>query len=272
MITAFTLKKTKHKFVPPRRTIQICLYALLMFIEIPALGQAQQAVDFGQVTRPVVQIGDAGQIAFLLDALIILTEEETTLLEIIDITSNGFGPDDVVVVHPTMETHKLPPVLPADVQNIMSGWQLEANTQFDGANEPAASFNPEIDATLQTQQEKAERAIMYDLLRSLERNYRDQPVSLLLERNPDAFTFQMWDYNERALSYSPPPPAQPDTVSAFDMFYVIRSDSVIIADTTLFDVFFVSKKVEETVWMPDVPDDISLKVPHEGIRVRNAGQ
>lgn len=272
MIIAFTLKKKNHKFVPLRRTIQVLLYALLVFTELPALGQAQNAVDFGQVTRPVVQIGDPEQVSFLLDALIILTEEETTLLEIIDITSNGFGPDDVVVVHPTMETHKLPPVLPADVQNIMSGWQLEANTQFDGANEPAAQFNPESDASLITQQEKAERAIMYDLLRSLERNYRDQPISILLERNPDAFTFQMWDYNERSLNYVPPPPAQPDTVSAYDMFYVVRSDSLIIADTTLFDVFFVSKKIEETVWMPDVPNDISLKVPADGIRPRSSGQ
>ena len=79
-------------------------------------------VDFSQVTRPVVQITDQDLITFMLDALIILTENKTDLLEVIDITSNGFGPDDVVVVHPSMETHKLPPVLPGDVQSIMNGW------------------------------------------------------------------------------------------------------------------------------------------------------
>ena len=227
---------------------------------------AQPTLDFSQVTRPVVQINEPELIDFMLDALIILTDQETTQLEVIDITSNGFGPDDVVVVHPTMETHKLPPVLPADVQDIMSGWQLEANTRYDGANEPAELFNPEIDPELIASEKKAERAVMYDLLRSLERNYLSKPVSILFERNDEAFTFQMWDYDEQGLRYTPPPPAQPDTVNAFDMFYVVRNDSLIIADTTLFDVFFVSKKIEETIWMPEVPDDVGLKLPGEGVR------
>ncbi|MEZ4698932.1 MAG: hypothetical protein R2834_01270 [Rhodothermales bacterium] len=89
----------------------------------PAMAQAK--LDFSQVTRPVVEVNDPELVNFLLDALIILTEGETTALEVIDITRNGFGPDDVVVVHPSMETHKLPPVLPADVQSLMNGWQLE---------------------------------------------------------------------------------------------------------------------------------------------------
>ncbi len=228
--------------------------------------QPRSEVDFSQVTRPVVQLKDPTVINFMLDALIILTEDETTLLEVIDITSNGFGPDDVVVVHPSMETHKLPPVLPADVQDLMNSWQLEANTQYDGANEPAANYNPENDQDLISSGEKAERAILYELLLSLERNYLSEPVSILFERDKRGFTFQMWDFENRALRYTPPPPAQPDTVNAYDMLYVVRNDSLIISDTTLFDVFFVSKKVEETIWMPEIPEDPGLKVPANAIR------
>lgn len=228
--------------------------------------QAQSSVDFSQVTRPVVQINEQQLITFMLDALIILTEEETEMLEVIDITSNGFGPDDVVVVHPSMEAHKLPPVLPSDVQDMMNGWQLEANTQFDGANAPAETYNPVLDPAAATEGPRAEQAILYDLLRSLERNYLGQPISILFERDKEAFSFQMWDFNEQSLKYAPPPPAQPDTVNAYDMLYVVRNDSLIISDTTMFDVFFVSKKVEETIWMPDVPEDPGLKIPADAAR------
>lgn len=229
------------------------LAGTLLTAASPAMGQAR--LDFSQVTRPVVEVQDPQLVAFLLDALIILTEGETTSLEVIDITRNGFGPDDVVVVHPSMETHKLPPVLPADVQDLMNGWQLEANTQYDGANDRASVYDPERDPELRTSQQKAERAVLYDLLRSLERNYRDAPLSILFERNEEAFTFQMWDYNEDALAYTPPPPAQPDTVNAYDMLFVLRHDSLIIADTVLYDLFYLQKTVEEIIWMPDIPEN-----------------
>lgn len=241
---------------------------LLCIAVTPA--RAQATVDFSQVSRPVVQIQEPDLIAFMLDALIILTEDETQMLEVIDITNNGFGPDDVVVVHPGMETHKLPPVLPADVQDLMNNWQLEANTQYDGANTAASFYNPETaDASLE---KKAEQSILYDLLQSLERNYLDKPISILFERDDEAFSFQMWDYDEQALRYTPPPPAQPDTVNAYDMLYVVRNDSLIIADTTMFDVFFVSKKVEETIWMPEIPDDPGLKVPADAVRREEGGE
>jgi hypothetical protein len=236
-------------FLPVRR---ILLGLAVLLVAGPVAGQS---LDFSQVTRPVVEVRDARTIAFLLDALIILTEEETTALEVIDITKNGFGPDDVVVVHPSMETHKLPPVLPADVQDLMNGWQLEANTQYDGANDRAAAYDPARDPELQTSRQKAERAILYDLLRSLERNYRGTPVSLLFERNNEAFTLQMWDYEEGGLIYTPPPPAVPDTVDAYDMLFVLRQDSLIIADTVMFDILYLEQKVEEIIWMPDIPEN-----------------
>ena len=255
-------------------TLYRFLTSVLLFsflLATSSRAQNQGRLDFSQVTRPVVQIEEPDLITFLLDALIILTEEETLMLEVIDITSNGFGPDDVVVVHPSMVAHKLPPVLPADVQDLMNGWQLEANTQYDGANAPAEQYNPEI-TRAGDGEGQAEQAILYDLLRSLERNYNGKPISILFERDDEAFSFQMWDFEERSLSYTPPPPAVPDTVNAYDMLYLVRSDSLIISDTTLFDVFFVSKKVEEVIWMPDIPDDPGLKVPSEAVRRSSFGQ
>ncbi len=247
-------------------------FVLLGCLALPAKAQPDSRVDFSQVTRPVVQINEPQLITFMLDALIILTEEDTEMLEIIDITSNGFGPDDVVVVHPTMETHKLPPVLPADVQDLMNSWQLEANTQYDGANATAEVYNPEMDPQANTSEKKAEQAILYDLLRTLERNYLEQPISILFERDDEAFSFQMWDFEQQSLRYTPPPPAQPDTVNAYDMLYVVRNDSLIISDTTMFDVFFVSKKIEETIWMPEIPEDPGLKVPADAVRREGPGQ
>lgn len=244
-----------HSMFPLRSFAKRSAGLVLAILLLPGLARAQARLDFSQVTRPVVEVNDPELVTYLLDALILLTEGETTSLEVIDITRNGFGPDDVVVVHPSMETHKLPPVLPLDVQEIMNGWQLEANTQYDGANNDAEAYHPERDPELTTSRQKAERAVLYDLLRVLERNYRDRPISLLFERNDEAFTFEMWDYKEDALVYTPPPPAQPDTVAAYDMLFVLRQDSLIIADTVLYDLFYLQQRVEEIIWMPDIPEN-----------------
>lgn len=228
-----------------------------------AYGQAKQA-DFTQVTRPVAELSDQAAINELLTELIItpqIPQDSISRVEVVDVTGNGYGPDDLVVVYPSGETFNIDPSLVTGrVQEIMRSWSLESEFQYDGANAPADSFRPDTtqtdtaDAdTAETQfpqpqdEDPAEYGIMADILETVQRNYQGEAVSLLLEKDANGFTFEMWDYDRQAMQYQAAPGGPPDTVQTRDLVYVVRSDSVI------YDVVYINRTVEETEYIPQGP-------------------
>lgn len=228
-----------------------------------AYGQAQQA-DFTQVTRPVAELSDQAAINELLTELIItpqIPQDSVSRVEVVDVTGNGYGPDDLVVVYPSGETFNIDPSLVTGrVQEIMRSWSLESEFQYDGANAPADSFRPDTvqadtaDAdTDETQfprpqdEDPAEYGIMADVLETVQRNYQGEAVSLLLEKDGNGFTFEIWDYNPQGMQYQAAPGGPPDTVQTRDLVYVVRSDSVI------YDVVYINRTVEETEYIPQGP-------------------
>jgi hypothetical protein len=166
--------------------------------------QLPTTVDFTQVTRPVVQITDSATIDFLIFELFFLPLEEPNRLQIIDVTQNGFGPDDAVIVYPSVEVFVIPEFIPDTVQTVMSGWTPEVEYRMDSGNMSsnalASLIGSEPDST-----RRAEGALLYDLVEAVERSYRDLPVSLLFQRDSVGFTFQLWDYNRPAMTYAPRP-------------------------------------------------------------------
>lgn len=203
-----------------------------------------QNAGFTQVTRPVAELADTRQIDELLNELFIIPEipvDSIDRVEVIDITRNGYGPDDVLVVYPSQETFKLDPdIITGRVQQMMNQWALESDFQYDGGNAPAEVFRPDS-----AEADAAQLGIMADVIETVNRNYDGGPISLLFERDGDAFTMQMWDYNPMAMQYAPRPAGPPDTVLTRDLLYVIRSDSV------LYDVMYINRTVEETVYIPE---------------------
>lgn len=236
-----------------------------------ALGQAQQA-EFTQVTRPVAQLSDRAAIDEFLTELIItpqIPQDSIQRVEVIDVTGNGYGPDDLVVVYPSGETFNIDPsLMTGRVQDIMRSWRLESEFQYDGANAPAEAFRPDTvrtdttgaDATggPSSLAERASDGIMADVLETVQRNYRGEAISLLLEKSADGFTFEMWDYDEQALRYQAPPTGPPDTVRTRDLVYVVRSDSVI------YDVVYINRTVEETEYIPQGPTSALPEERREG--------
>lgn len=232
----------------------VLLVAFLLCLGYPnqGVGQAldeeraeaiEAGVSFGQLTRPIAEVTNREDIEFLLDQLLIFPQQEeaVTQLDIIDINGNGFGPDDVVIVYPSQESFMLLDEIPADVQELMSSWALEADYQVDAGNLPASVFNPEG-----VVEQQAEQAILFDLLQSLQRNYDDIPVNMRFDRDANGFTMQLWDYDEADMQYEPSPVlVEADTVARRDILHVVRSDSVI------YDMFYLFKSVEETVYLPE---------------------
>jgi hypothetical protein len=169
-----------------------------------ASAQNPTSIDFTQVTRPVVQVTDRDLIDFLLFELIIEPMERPTQLQIIDVTQNGYGPDDVIVAYPTVETFLIPEWLPDTVQVIMGAWAPEVEFRMDAGNLGTDALAALIGTDARARN-RAESAIMYDVVQALERNYHDLPVGILFERDSIGFTFQLWDYNSSAMDFTPRP-------------------------------------------------------------------
>ena len=214
--------------------------------------------EVSQIFRPIAEVTDLESIEVLIeDFFLAVDPAEVEKIEIIDVTNNGFGPDDIMVIHPMMDVYVLDQPSPA-VAEIMRGWSFEEQ-QRDASNELSSEyFYPEGADTLdlnlisdQQMMELVQNSIISDLLATLERNYSAMPISLRLERDQLGFTFQMWNYERDAFSYTPRPPATPDSIGVHDMMFVLYSDSTIVADTTYYDIMYINRTVEETIYLPD---------------------
>ncbi len=193
-----------------RRTAAVGVLAPLVLAALLAFGsaapiQAQEGgVDFSQVTRPVVQLSDSAEIDFLLFELFFVPLEPPTRMQVVDVTQNGFGPDDVMIVYPSVEVFVIPEFIPDTVQTVMSTWAPEVEYRMDSGNMSSRALASLIgsqsdDAT------RAEGAILYDVIDAVEQSYESLPVSLLFQRDSIGFTFQLWDYQSDAMNYVPRP-------------------------------------------------------------------
>jgi len=233
------------------RWVVAALAVLVWTVALPQHSRAQGLGDdgagFTQVTRPVAELTNAERIDELLNELVIIPEiplDSINRVEVIDITENGYGPDDVLVVYPSQETFMIQAgTITGRAQEMMNSWVLESEFQYDGANVPASALRPDSAQA----QDAAQYGIMADVIESVNRNYAGESISLLLERGDETFTVQMWDYNSAAMQYEPRPAGPPDTLRTRDLLYVVRSDSVV------YDVVYVEKTVEETEYIPGGP-------------------
>ena len=254
------------------------LVGLLAVALMPLTGWAQAPMDslrgaaFTQVTRPVAQITQRGAINRLMNELIItprIPRDSVSRIEVIDVTENGYGPDDLVVVYPSGETFNIQPgMITERVADIMSSWRLESEFQYDGALIAADSLRPDTAQAGASQSDSmragaaglrkpAQYSITADLLKAVQRNYAGDSLSVLLERTDRGLTVEMWNYDESKMQFEPPDMGPPDTVRVRDMVYVVRSDSVV------YDVVYINKTVEETTYIPEEGPVSSAPPPPE---------
>jgi len=246
-----------------KKTINYITFLLLILILLTPLVASTQNLtsnpEVTQIFRPIAVIDDPSSIEILLDAYFITTNPaEVEKLEIIDVTNNGFGPDDIMVVYPSLDVYYLEGA-PPEVEEIMRGWSFE-DRRRDSDNLPADYFYPVHADTLErweideSEIELVENSLIADLLQSLNRNYNTDPISILFERDTDGFTFQMWRFEANEFRFNPRPPAVPDSVAVHDLMYVLYSDSTIVADTTYYDLIYVNRTIEDIIYIPGRED------------------
>ena len=221
----------------PKSCLLPVLFSSLLLTSI-LVSFAGEKISVDKMSVPVVSIVDPDMIDFFMFEFFI-AETLVTKLEIIDATSNGFGEDDLVKTYPS-EAIYFP--IPSDsAQHIMNSWQFKANFQIVTENS-----DPGIFEGLDNQ--KAENGILASIMRGVNRNYADQPINIWFQRDDSGVTFEMWGYNIDSLDFNPPPPAVPDSITTYDLLHVFHSDTLIRADSTMFDLIYVYKTVVDTVY------------------------
>ena len=219
--------------------------------------QLNQEPEVSQIFRNIAELSDPASIQTIFEDFFITENiEEVDRIEIIDVSDIGFGSNDIMVVYPSRNVYMLDQPSP-QLAEVMRSWSIREQRRDAENTLTADYFYPAHADTLERWEvEESEivlvqNALISDILESLNRNYVDMPISLRFERGEleEGFTFQMWNYNEDAFSFSPRP-ARADSISVNDFLYVIYSDSTVVADTTLYDVIFINKSVQETIYLP----------------------
>lgn len=202
---------------------------------------------------PRVSVTNRATIDFLVYELYLTEEETITRLDFVDVTTNGFGPDDVVIYYPSQRASFLGPDIAFKAQDLMSHWTFESEFQENvELGKSVEYYDPEYPGndSLITDQ-LAENALLSDVLLAVRRAYGDfRPINLLLQRGQNGLMFQLWGFDEQSMQFREKPPGIPDTLTVFDLLFVTRSDSLIRADTTLYDLLYLTRTVQDTVYFP----------------------
>ncbi|MDZ7765855.1 MAG: hypothetical protein U5K00_15815 [Melioribacteraceae bacterium] len=247
-----------------KRTLKIYFLNLfiLFLLTAPVLFAQSQVAnpEVSQVFRAIAEISEPSAIQYFIDELFLAeTAEETDRIEIIDVSNIGFGTNDVLIFYPSRNVYKIEDY-PPELTEQMREWSIEErrvdalNTQTEDQFYPAHADTLEAGQIEESEIELVQNSLIADILVSLDRNYTDMPISFRFERDEEAFIFQMWDYNENAFDFSPRPPGVADSVAVNDFLYVLYSDSTVVADTTMYDIIYLNKTVEETIYTPPVEE------------------
>ena len=174
------------------------LAALLTCLALcaPAGGQT-----FDQITRPAAALTRPAQIDSFLTELLIPPPDTVTTVLIVDITANGYGPDDMVIVFPAQLVYPLGERIPASLQAIMQSWELEADYRLDATL--AETRRVEADAHLARD---ARAAIGGACVSAIARHYGGADLDLRLTRRAGGLRLEMWNFDPDALRYRPPLP------------------------------------------------------------------
>ena len=171
----------------------------MIVLAMAGLGGPALAQQFDQFLRPVVTLTDPAMIDQTLAELLILPPDSVTALRMIDLTGNGFGPDDIVLLLPGEEVYTVESFVPARLQQAMQQWRSEADyTQEAARGESEAILLDAID-----DQDPA-AAIFGACTTAIDTHYGGDDLDLLLSRDAGTIRLEMWNYDPLKLAYTPP--------------------------------------------------------------------
>lgn len=173
-------------------------HSAMLFLLAALPAQRSEAQQFDKLTRGVATVQDTALIGTLLEGLLI-PAFDVERIDVIDLTANGYGPDDAIILHPSLETYLVGADVPRGVQDVMKTWELEADYRLDATLEDGGRV--EQDAH---RRQNARDALSGAVLGAIDRYYTGDEIDLRLSREASGLRLEMWNYDPAALRYAVP--------------------------------------------------------------------
>lgn len=157
------------------------------------------AQEFDQLTRPLATLSDSIQIKAILDALLIPATGRVDRVDVIDVTANGFGPDDLVLLYPSMETYEVGTDVPRLLQESMKSWEIAADYRLDATREESMRI-----ASDAHHRQDARAALTGDVLGAIARYYEGDEFDLRMSQDTAGVRLEIWNYDPASLRYRLP--------------------------------------------------------------------
>ena len=165
----------------------------LLLLGNPPFARAQ---SFDQLTRPMVTLTDPEVIEEILNDLLIIMPDTLVSMNLVDVTANGYGPDDLLILNPTGNVHHLDEYVPVRLQALIAEWKFEADYRYE------ALLTETTDALLEAHTtETASDAIAGMCVNAISQHYKGGDINLLISQDDETVRLEMWGYDPQALQY-----------------------------------------------------------------------
>ncbi|MDE2730203.1 MAG: hypothetical protein OXI38_02260 [Bacteroidota bacterium] len=181
-----------------------------------AYGQDQEA-DVSQRVMPAAEVYDLEFIRQVLEDQILFPENDSyTSAVFLDVTQDGFGINDLLVLEPNRDQFLLSATLPQDLLSRLSALNLEEDYRLQTVRGQSAVVTEEAEM-----EENARKAMAGSVLRTLGTYYSSGPLEMYVRQQNEEVNITIWGYDSERLTFVPnatrciAPPSEPMLVEMF---------------------------------------------------------
>ncbi|MCX6600770.1 MAG: hypothetical protein NT025_04315 [bacterium] len=170
-------------------------------------------------------------------------------LVFIDADGQGFGENDLVTAYPSKQTFPLMQVEEPS-RSYMAQWQFAHPNQFTS---PRKSSSELFRTARDPDDPDALKGMLAFIVRGLELYYKGVDVKGQFRQDSATVFIEVWDFDPNLFRYRDSEGiGMADTFQAYDLLHVLRNDTLLLSDSTLYDVIYVYKTFSDTVFVPQV--------------------
>lgn len=168
--------------------------ALCLLLALPASAQ-----DFDQLTRPVATITDTSKVKTMLTELLIAPAGPVSHADVVDFTGNGFGPDDLIILYPSLESYLVGSDVPRGLQEAMKTWEIKADYRLDATIDDSQKIAADAH-----RRQDAKAALMGSVLSAVGQFYQGDAINMRLAQDSLGVRLEMWNFDPDAMRYRVP--------------------------------------------------------------------
>ena len=175
------------------------IFLLAALFLLPSRAASGQEARANQRVVPVAEVYDLDFISrFLEDQIIFPNDPEYTHAAFMDITEDGFGSNDILVLYPGREHFTLSSYLPEEMLNTLIALNLETDYRISTVRDRSIILASEAEG-----EGDPKKALAGAVLGSLLHYYPEGPMEIHLAQRGEDVHITFWNYEEGLWTFKP---------------------------------------------------------------------